>query len=238
MENKIRLSLAEGTIRSADGQVVALSARELLILGFLVLRKGLASVDALADAVWPDVDGDRARANLKVYAFRIRARAGRPDVVVCEKGRWRLGTCVAVDLWEWERLADTGQPGLLLPSLREVLVAAHASLTVGPPPALVESECGAVFSVAFETVLAGVAECLIADAFSRHDLVRAASLARAMIALDPYEARWRHALSRVHAERHDPLGARRVMKEYDLLVQHELRENAFGPMPGRPTYSA
>ena len=60
----------------ADGRVVAVEPKDALLLAYLALE-GPTPRRVLASLLWPDVDGDRARANLRQRLYRLRRSVGR-----------------------------------------------------------------------------------------------------------------------------------------------------------------
>lgn len=59
----------------------------------------------LADALWPDSEGDAARQALNMALHRLRRLLGRPRAVVVRDGRVGLDPRLCrVDVWEFERL--------------------------------------------------------------------------------------------------------------------------------------
>lgn len=94
-----------------DGEPLALpgrrSSRPLALLkALLALGGGEAPGWKLAEALWPDADGDRAQTSLKTTLHRLRRLLGDERVIVMRDGRLTLdsGRCW-VDLWAFERAA-------------------------------------------------------------------------------------------------------------------------------------
>ena len=87
--------------------------RALDILRALALsRDGTCSIESLQDWLWPDLDGDNAKAALEQALHRLRRFLGRPDLVLQREGKIRLAAdLVWVDLAEWEsRLKSVLRP--------------------------------------------------------------------------------------------------------------------------------
>jgi DNA-binding SARP family transcriptional activator len=84
----VRVEVLLGSV-SRDGLRIPLTPRELELVIALAVRKRCAPSE-LADMLWPDADGDRARMVLKVYVYRVRRRIGY-DFIVSERGHYRLG---------------------------------------------------------------------------------------------------------------------------------------------------
>jgi hypothetical protein len=99
----VRIAVAEGLevdLESAAPAPGAKSARKLreLLAVLIVERTGATQAD-LADWLWPDAEGDRALASLKVATHRLRQWLGEGTVRV-QDGRTRLNPeLVDCDLW-------------------------------------------------------------------------------------------------------------------------------------------
>ena len=91
-----------------DGAVVDLGAkaptRALDILRMLAVSKDHAcSLESLQDALWPDLDGDQAKAACEQALHRLRKLLGAADLIAQREGRLRLATDrIWVDLADWE----------------------------------------------------------------------------------------------------------------------------------------
>ena len=70
----------------------------------------------LAEALWPDAEGDQAQSNLSASVHRLRKLLGREDAIVQREGKLSLNPKVVwVDAYAFERLASrspapAGQP--------------------------------------------------------------------------------------------------------------------------------
>ena len=91
-----------------DGAVVDLGAkaptRALDILRMLAVSKDHAcSLESLQDALWPDLDGDQAKAACEQALHRLRKLLGAGDLIAQREGRLRFATDrIWVDLADWE----------------------------------------------------------------------------------------------------------------------------------------
>ncbi|MEO6278663.1 AAA family ATPase [Roseateles sp.] len=72
------------------------------LLAVLVVRRRQGATQAeLSDWLWPDTEGDKAAASLKVAVHRLRAWLGH-DAVLLRNGVLALNElCVSCDLWPW-----------------------------------------------------------------------------------------------------------------------------------------
>jgi LuxR family maltose regulon positive regulatory protein len=101
--------------------------RSLDILRALTAAPDLCcSLEELYDWLWPDVDGDQARAACEQALHRLRKLLGDADLVVLREGRLRLAAeRVWIDLPEWERslravLRDAGDDDATTGALERV----------------------------------------------------------------------------------------------------------------------
>ena len=93
-----------------DGQPLHFSRKaqkkplELLQALIAAGAKGIRDVD-LADALWPEADGDAAYQSLRTTLHRLRALIGREEAVKVSEGRVILdGRLCWIDAWAFERL--------------------------------------------------------------------------------------------------------------------------------------
>jgi DNA-binding SARP family transcriptional activator len=104
----LRVHLLGGFRLERDESPIALGAkpptRALDILRALaVSRDGACSLDTLQDRLWPDLDGDQAKAACEQALHRLRKLLGDADLIVQREGRLRLAADkVFVDLSAWE----------------------------------------------------------------------------------------------------------------------------------------
>ena len=86
--------------------------------------KGIRDED-LADALWPEADGDAAYQSLKTTLHRLRALIGREEAVKVSEGRVILdGRLCWIDAWAFERLlgeADGRDPRTAVPLLEKAI---------------------------------------------------------------------------------------------------------------------
>ena len=183
---------------------------------------GLARDRALA-LLWPELDSDRARNNLKQLVFSLR-RALSPDVFAATGSTLRLEpNVITVDVWAYEKAITDGQlenavaryggpfldgfsvPGLVeferwVETERERLARTHAQT---------------LDTLAERARRAGQFE--IASAWRRH-----------LAALDPLSARYAVAFVRALADAGDVPGALRHAHLFERLVRSEL-DSDVGP---------
>ncbi|AZN98379.1 hypothetical protein EJ066_15075 [Mesorhizobium sp. M9A.F.Ca.ET.002.03.1.2] len=93
-----------------DGNPLHLGAKPptkaLDILRVLAISKdNTCSLETLQDWLWPDLDGDQARAACEQALHRLRKLLGRTDLIVQREGKLRLASDkVWVDLADWDAL--------------------------------------------------------------------------------------------------------------------------------------
>ncbi len=78
-----------------------------LLLGLVTAGPEGIDIDALADRLWPDCDGDTARGRLKVSVHRLRRLLGNPSLIHQAHRRiWLDPARVWVDAWAFEHSED------------------------------------------------------------------------------------------------------------------------------------
>src|SRR5262249_47308966 len=106
---ELRLSLLGAPVAMVDGSPLAVDTRKAIaLLAYLAVERGSHSRDSLAALLWPDYDGQRARAALRRTLSTLRAALGggwvqtQRDVVSLDPEG------VMSDLEEARRLAGEG----------------------------------------------------------------------------------------------------------------------------------
>jgi LuxR family maltose regulon positive regulatory protein len=101
----VRVRVLGGFLLEVAGSDVDPSRRKPLDLLRAIVALGPlpCDVDALANELWPDAEGDVARVSLDTTLHRLRKMLGRPDALVLADGRVGLNrTLVWVDAWAFE----------------------------------------------------------------------------------------------------------------------------------------
>jgi DNA-binding SARP family transcriptional activator/tetratricopeptide (TPR) repeat protein len=210
---------SDGALTGAAGRRRALA---LLALVASARDDGLARDRALA-LLWPELDSDRARNNLKQLVFSLR-RALSPDVFAATGSTLRLDpNTITVDVWAYEKAIADGQ--------MENAVARYggAFLDGFSVPGLVEferwveSERERLARVHAETL-----DTLAERAKRAGQVEIAAAWRRHLAALDPLSARNAVAFVRALADSGDIPGALRHAHLFERLVRSEL-DSDVGP---------
>ncbi|ATQ42688.1 hypothetical protein [Caulobacter mirabilis] len=112
------------------------ATRSLDILRILAVSKGrTCTLAALYDWLWPDSDGDQAKAACEQALHRLRRLVGRPDLVIQREGRLRLSSeLVWVDLVAWEARAASAIESGDRAALRAAFLALPGALLPHEPP--------------------------------------------------------------------------------------------------------
>lgn len=104
--SRVRLNLLGGFTLRVDDEEVPLPMHSRRVLAYLSLDRSTepdCDRRVLAERLWPDSTGDRARASLRTALWRIRAVS--PGVVRGHTDRLRLADSVEVDLEHFHRYA-------------------------------------------------------------------------------------------------------------------------------------
>ncbi|MCE9657393.1 MAG: hypothetical protein K8R60_02460 [Burkholderiales bacterium] len=133
--------------------------KPLELLQFVIASSGSdVSTDTATFALWPDLDGDKARAALTIALHRLRKLLGHDDAVLLELGRLGLnGRLLWVDCLAFEQLVDsTGGPA-----------AAPSPAAIGAAQRAVELYRGAFLHSSQEHVWQMVCRTRLASKFKR-----------------------------------------------------------------------
>ena len=84
---------------SVNGQPVPLEGRTAELVVFLLEHAGVAPLEMVADAIWPDCDRKRGEWNVKSTARRVRESFGWSSCISISKGRVQLE---ARTIWEYD----------------------------------------------------------------------------------------------------------------------------------------
>ena len=118
------LTLLGGFALSVDGALVSVGSSGERVLAVLACRGRQASRSQIASALWPEVTGERALANLRTALYRLVRRA--PGVIHTTGSHVQLNLGVRVDVEAATRLAQGILTGLDDQTLAQV---AHADFS-------------------------------------------------------------------------------------------------------------
>jgi DNA-binding SARP family transcriptional activator len=91
------------------GRTVELPDKERALLFAVAKSKAPINGDELADALWPESDGDAARNSLSVCLHRLRRHAGDARIIQHVGQGYVLHPGADVDLWRLEAALTAGQ---------------------------------------------------------------------------------------------------------------------------------
>lgn len=209
----IRVGVFAGraTVDDVDAE---LGARELELLAFLALRADAVTRDAVIDAIWPDAEGEAGRNALRVTVTRVRGRLRARDAIVHQRGMYRLGAGIAVDVREAQNALASDDAALIEASADHVL----RSL----PAALLAREWFAPYATLLEALRSRVAvrACDLLVAAGRAN--DAAALASLLVTIDPLDEDGYLAQARALTAAGDAAGARRVARACERVLRDEL----------------
>ncbi|MGH7728625.1 MAG: BTAD domain-containing putative transcriptional regulator [Vulcanimicrobiaceae bacterium] len=225
---RIRLELLEGAVRDAAGlPITTLRGRDYALALAIARRPEGIAREALVDALWPELDGDRARNALNVALHRLRERSGERELVVRSGERFRFGDGVRVDLHEIEanyrRIAATPAPSevdahWLDGTIERIVAFRQAAPELGAWFAQTERRLD-------EIVMRGSLR-LVEAALAADDFERVLTLAGRMIAFDAWDEAARSVRIRALLGLGDRVAAVREFEAFAKLVRE-----AFGTEP-------
>lgn len=190
----LRARLFGGLAVWIDGRRVAdfAGARPRSLLAYLLMHPGRHPRSRLAGLFWPDVLESSARGSLRSALWCVRsglADAGGGPYLACDRLRAGLDPDLPrlVDLEQFERLLDAGDPGSL-----------RAATTLGTHPLLadLDDEWAAAARDHVRARLITALESCAADLEAAGDLVAAIDLTRDAVAHDPLREASQRALMR------------------------------------------
>ena len=212
--------LGGAAVLSSDGALTGAAGRRralaLLALVAAARDDGLARDRALA-LLWPELDSDRARNNLKQLVFSLR-RALSPDVFASTGPSLRLDpNVITVDVWAYEKSIAEGA--------MESAVARYGGpfLDGFSVPGLVEFERWVETErERLARVHADTLDTLAERAHRAGQFEIASAWRRHLAALDPLSARYAVSFVRALADAGDLPGALRHAHLFERLVRSEL----------------
>lgn len=101
----VRVRLLDGFAVVAGGTPVELSRSEARLVAFLALHAGMRSRSFVAGSLWPDLDEQHARANLRSALWRLRGHA--PGLVEGPGDRLGVSPLVVTDTGRLRDLANS-----------------------------------------------------------------------------------------------------------------------------------
>jgi tetratricopeptide (TPR) repeat protein len=111
--NLVRIQALGGVQASVNGQAVKLEGRAAELVVFLLEHSGVAPLETVADAIWPECDRTRGAWNVKRAAKRLRESLGWTSCVSVAKGRVQLD---ARTVWEYDANEFRAHPSRPVPA--------------------------------------------------------------------------------------------------------------------------
>lgn len=208
---RVDVFAGQATVDDVDAE---LGAREFELLAFLALRADAVTRDAVVDAIWPDAEGEAGRNALRVTVTRVRGRLRARDAIVHQRGMYRLGTGIAVDVREAQKALASDDAALIEAS------AAHVLRSL--PAALLGREWFAPYATLLESLRSRVVvrACDVFLAAGRAN--DAAALASLLVTIDPLDEDGYLAQARALTAAGDAAGARHVARACERVLRDEL----------------
>ena len=213
----------------SDQQVGTRKAR-LLLQRLAAARGEVLALDALTEAVWTDAPPSAPVDNLATLVSRLRASLGA-DVVVGDRGAWRIGPAVQVDLdvaaallAQAEAALARREPTVAAAAATRAVVALTGDVLADAPAA------GWAEDVRTETaaVLRRARRVAATAAVDAGDPAAAVELATAAIRADPYDEVAARVLMQAHRAAGEPA---RGLAAYEELRRRLAEELGADPAP-------
>ena len=179
-----------------------------IVRALAVAKDHTCAAQQLYDWLWPDADGDQAKAACEQALHRLRRLLGRADLIVQREGKLRLATDkVWVDLDQWEA-AVAG--GLAAGSDEASAAALERAFNEFPGPLLLNEPSAAWFTPAAERVRGSFIELAVRLGVrleQRGDGLKARDVYQRALDAYPTSERVYEALLRVRLAMGDAAGA-------------------------------
>jgi DNA-binding SARP family transcriptional activator len=219
----LEIDVVSATVRQG-GAVVPMTERELAVLLALARSQRASAAAELADAIWPDLDGDSAQKALQTCVYRLRQKIGDPDAIQTSAHGYRLREGTVVDLWEIGPFVRSLGAAELDDFVRARLTGAIARLEGHRPDFLASSDWFTPVERQIAELLHVVRTRLAEAALAECNWTAAEQHARPMIAADEYDEQARSLLIRALLGTGDRVGATREFRAYRELLARELEE--------------
>jgi DNA-binding SARP family transcriptional activator len=220
---RVVVELLSGRIRR-NGTEVRLSGKELELITYLATARGPQSRQRIGETLWDHLDPEEWGNNLKVTAYRVRAKLGVRDVIVTDNdGGYRLAPNVMVDLHDLERTLRESSRMPLGADARAHLnyvVASHRSGNV--KVRLDRVAWAQALAAQLDDLVCAAGVTLAQDALARGLNADALAFARGASAVDPFNERAVEVIIRVLLAMRDEDAARREFRRYASALDVEL----------------
>lgn len=208
----LQLEGSSGPLRGAAAQRRSLA----LLAAIAGARDRGISRDTLAAMLWPESDDEHARRALAQTLYRVRQELGAE--AVSGGDRLRLDPAhLAVDLFELDDAAARGDADRAAALYRGPFLEGFGLPGVPELSRWIDEERGRVAARYADTLRSAAAA-----ATAGRDLAAATRWWRALLAVDPLDARVVVELMRTLAAAGDSAGARRAARIHETLVRQEL----------------
>jgi DNA-binding SARP family transcriptional activator len=215
----------------SDPEVGSRKARTLLAV--LAVENGqFVNIDRLVDVLWNGVWPRRPAAYVATLVSRLRAVLG-PDVMAGGSRGYRLGSAVAVDLFETATQVERGEmllarsaPELALPVVSSALTVLDAGSVLDDQPHAVWAEGARIFHAG---VLRRARHAVAEAALRTGDVGTARAAAEAAVAADPIDEVAYRALMHAYHAGGEPIRAVAAYRQLRATLATELGVNPTPP---------
>jgi DNA-binding SARP family transcriptional activator/tetratricopeptide (TPR) repeat protein len=222
LESPYQLSLVTQSLRRG-GERVAIAPRETELLAFLGARNRPCRPEEIAEALWPREPGTNAP-SVRVYINRIRKRCNDRTLIIAERGSYRLGEGIRVDLVAIERSVASARRagGRLSPEDRSEL--SHYLGHLNEPPSSIADDWDWYASVRAraDDLRREIGSMLAQDAIVAGDFQAALGYARSVLDADACDEPARELMIRAYFAAGDRSSALREFRVYRDTLATEL----------------
>ncbi len=216
-----------------SGVPVKLRESERALVFALGHRSAPTPAVALADALWPELDGDAAAAAFRVCLHRLRRGLADPRCVVRIDRAYRLQPGTVADLWRIVETVDAARSAQTLARSEQVaLLDVYARLQASRVTWSSQPAWFTPYAAELAELTRDAAGLLAQNALRRADAAKALELARAMLEDDPLDDAARTIAVRAHLVANDRPSA---MREYRRYAELLATERISRPLPALET---
>lgn len=218
-EQTLVVDVASGEILRGQEAVKTSEGTSQLLM--LLAVYGEANRDVIADAIWPDLEGDGAANALKMCVHRARTQLEESSAIVVSKSLYRLGASVRSTYPEiLEVMRAIGGP------FAEERRPEYLSLFDRLSKSLAANRLPWEWFVPYARTLADavrtIGERLGMDALDRGDAQTALEIARRMVGVDPLDEAARELVMRAYRKLGNATAAMREFEEFSDKLRREM----------------
>jgi len=221
-DSLVSVELLTGAVEVRGKRIEPLSPGRLALLVALARKRSVVARTALLEDLWPEYDESAALNAFNVCLFRLRRILGE-EVVIQERGGYRLSNAVRVDFWEITRfIAELRPKAHMSRAEHRELQLLSARLMAPRPSFYADWTWFESTERRIEQLLAEVGQRLALEALREGRPFDALDLAHALIERDHCDEPAHEIAIRAYLAAGDEPSAFREYRRYREVLSHEL----------------